>query len=88
MEDEHSKSLADLSQLAKCKNIKIPLSSNDEAKNAYIKLNDKSGNDFGKAFRAKVVKGHQDVSALFEKAANECTDSDIKAFAAASVPAL
>lgn len=88
MEDEHSKSLADLSELAKSKNITLPVSPTDDAKDAYKKLNDKSGNDFGKAYSAKVVKGHQDAIALFEKAANECTDPDIKAFAAASVPEL
>ena len=88
MEDEHSKSLADLSELAKSKNITLPVSPTDDAKDAYKKLNDKSGNDFGKDYSDKVVKGHQDAIALFEKAANECTDPEIKAFAAASVPAL
>lgn len=55
---------------------------------AYKKLNDKSRNDFDKAYCEMMVSGHKDAIALFEKASTEATDSDIKAWAAATLPTL
>ena len=88
MEDEHTKSLADLTALAKTKNISLPNSQTDKGKDAYEKLNKKSGNDFGKTYSDMMVNGHQDAIALFEKASTECTNPDIKSWATATLPTL
>lgn len=88
METEHTKSLADLTALAKTKNITLPSTSTDNGMAAYKKLNDKSRNDFDKAYAVMMVSGHKDAIALFEKAATDCTDPDIKAWATATLPAL
>jgi putative membrane protein len=88
MEDEHTKSWSDLSALAKIKMITLPESATDNAKDAYKKLNDKSEKDFGKAYSDMMVNGHKDAIALFEKAAADCSDPDIRAWATATLPAL
>lgn len=88
MEDEHTKSLADLTALAQTKNISLPTSQTENGKLAYNKLNEKSGNDFGKEYSSLMVNGHKDAIALFEKASTDCTDSDIRAWAASLLPAL
>ncbi len=88
MEDVHTKSLVDLTALAKTKNISLPTSQTENGQEAYKKLNDKSAKDFDKAYADMMVKGHIDAIALFEKASTECTDSDIKAWATATLPTL
>ncbi|MBP6531701.1 MAG: DUF4142 domain-containing protein [Bacteroidia bacterium] len=81
MEDEHSKSLNELTTLAKSKTITIPTSTTENATDAYKKLNDKSGSDFDKSYADMMVSGHKDAIAVFEKASTDCNDSDIKAWA-------
>ncbi|MCX6273858.1 MAG: DUF4142 domain-containing protein [Bacteroidetes bacterium] len=88
MEDAHTQSLADLSALAKTKNISIPTSQTDDGQAAYKKLNEKSGNDFNKAYADMMVNGHKDAITLFETASTSGTDPDIRAWATATLPAL
>ena len=88
MEDAHTKSLKDLTALAKRKDITIPTASSEKANDAYNKLNQKSGKDFDKAYTNMMVDGHKDAIKLFEKASNEANDNDIKNWAAATLPEL
>ncbi len=88
MEVEHSKSLTDVTALAKTKNISLPTALTEDGQDAYKKLNEKTGNNFDKDYSDMMVKGHKDAVALFEKAATECTDADIRAWASATVPTL
>jgi putative membrane protein len=88
MEDAHKKSLDDLTALAKRKSISIPISQTENGKDAYKKLNEKTGNDFGKEYSDMMVKSHKDAIALYEKASTDSTDSDIRAWATESLPAL
>ncbi len=88
MEDEHTKSLADVTALAKTKSISLPTSQTYKGLDAYEKLNKKSGSDFEKAYSNMMVSGHKDAIALFEKAATECSDLEIKAWASETLPAL
>jgi putative membrane protein len=88
MEDKHSKSLIELTALAKSKVITIPTSLTDNAKNSYNKINEKSGNEFDKEYADKMVKGHKDAIEVFEKASTDCSDADIKSWASASLPEL
>ncbi len=86
MEDEHTKSATALSELAKTKNITLPTSQTESGQNAYKKLNSKSGNDFDKTYADIMVNGHKDAIELFETAATESADSEIRAWAAATLP--
>lgn len=88
MEDEHTKSLAALTALALTKNISLPASQTENGKDAYKKLTEKSGNDFGKEYSNLMVFDHKDAIVMFEKASTDCTDPDIRAWALATLPIL
>lgn len=88
LEDAHRKSQVDLTALAIRKNISIPTSQTKNGKDAYEKLNKKSGNDFGKDYSGFMVKRLKDAIALFEKASTDYNDSDIRAWATELLPAL
>ncbi len=88
MEDAHSKSLQDLTALAQRKGVSIPTASTDDAKDAYTKLNKKSGNDFDKAYADRMVNEHKDAIETFEKASTDSYDIDIKNWASLSLPEL
>jgi len=88
MEDAHTKLLTDLISLAETKSISLPASQTEDVKESYKKLNVKSGNEFGKEYSSMMVNGHKKAIELFEKAATDCNDPDIKAWASATLPAL
>ncbi|MFO7574903.1 MAG: DUF4142 domain-containing protein [Bacteroidales bacterium] len=88
MEDAHTKSLSDLTALAKRKMITIPTSLTDDARDAYKDLNDKTGDDFDEAYADMMVSTHEDAIETFEKATTERYDIDIKNWAIATLPDL
>lgn len=88
MEAEHTKLQEDLTALAKSKNISLPTNSTDNGIAAYKDLNNKSGNDFDKAYADMMVNGHKDAIALFETASTESVDLDIRAWATETLPKL
>lgn len=88
MEVAHTKSLSDLSALAQSKSITIPTSATEDSHDAYQKLNEKSGNDFDKAYVDMMVSEHKDAIEAFEDASTDSNDSDIKNWATVSLPGL
>ncbi len=88
MEEAHAKSQKDLFALATRKGITIPGSATDDAKEAYTKLNEKSGIDFDRDYADMMVNGHKKAIAAFEKALTECNDTEIKDWANATLPEL
>ena len=88
MEEVHTKSLNDLTALAKSKMITIPTSPIDNAHDTYKILNEISGTDFDKAYADMVVSGHKNAIAAFEKASTYSYDTDIKNWATATLPDL
>jgi putative membrane protein len=88
MEESHLKLMAELTELAAKKIVTIPTTPTDNAKDAYNKLNEKSGKDFDKAFCKLMVDGHTSAVALFEKASTESKDMDIKLWATEILPTL
>jgi putative membrane protein len=88
MQDGHTKALNDLTSLAANKAITIPSSPINKVEQAYQDLNAKSKGDFDKSYSAMMVDGHKKAIALFEKAAVECNDADIKQWAASMLPDL
>ena len=88
MEDAHTKSLNELKALAKSKMITIPTSPTNNAQDAYKDLNEKSGNDFDKAYADLMVSEHKDAIEAFEDASEDSNDNDIKNWARASLPGL
>jgi len=88
MEDAHTQSQRDLTALAKSKMIAIPNSPTYDARDAYNKLNEKSGNDFEKAYADKMVDKHEEAIKAFEDASTDSYDADIKNWAIATLPVL
>lgn len=87
MEAEHTKALSELTTLAQSKSVSIPSTAND-SKDAYDKLNEKTGNDFDKAYSDLMVEKHEDAIEKFEKASTDSEDAEVKAWATSKLPAL
>jgi putative membrane protein len=88
MEDEHTKSLNELKELASKKGISIPTAPTEEVKDEYEKLSNKKESEFNEEYCEKMVKGHKDAIDKVEKVATESNDNDIKAWAAETLPTL
>ena len=88
METDHQKAYDDLAALAASKNITIPGTVSEDGMKHHEDLNDKSGYDFDRAFMDKMVDGHEKAIDKFEKAAEDCEDADIKAWASKMLPDL
>jgi putative membrane protein len=88
MVDQHTKSMADLTVLASSKMISIPTTETEKVNEAFRKLDQKSGDEFGKEYSDMMVNGHEDAISLFEKASSESTDMEIKTFASGALPEL
>ncbi len=84
----HMASQDEFKSLASVKVITIPDSTTQEVRDAYKKLNAKSGKKFDSEFCEMMVKGHKEAIALFEKESNETNDSDIKSLVTSTLPAL
>jgi putative membrane protein len=81
MEEAHTEAQRDLTALAEFKNISIPITPTDDAMATYTMLNDKTGDSFDEAYTDKLVNRHKDAIKIFEKAADDCRDVDIKEWA-------
>ncbi len=88
LETDHSKAMADLTAMANRKYINIPTVPTEDSKQAYAKLDAKTGIDFDKAYADMMVKGHINAIDLFEKASSACTDLEIKNWAQSMLPGL
>ena len=88
MEKVHNKSMADLTVLASKKMITIPTSVSDDAKKTYDKLVKQSAEEFDEAYSTMMVKKHKEAIELFEKAATEASDAEIRLWASSGLPEL
>ncbi len=88
MHEAHTKTLAELKALALSKSVSIPTSITEDSKDAYEKLEVKTGNDFGKAYSEMMVEHHEDVIDLFEKASTDSEDAGIRSWASEKLPDL
>ena len=88
LESEHVKMNMTLSLLAAKKQISIPTTVTNKTIADSTTLGAKSGMAFDKAYCDMMVAGHKSAVATFEKASAECSDVDIKNFAANSLTML
>jgi putative membrane protein len=88
MDVDHTKCLKGLSELAKEKNIVIPAGLTPDAEEAYKKLEHKNGIHFDEEYCDMMVKGHENAITMFDKAATECSDPDIRDWATKTLPSL
>lgn len=88
MVTDHTKANDELAAIAKTKNISLPSAPDDEHQKMKADLAAKSGADFDKAYVDAMVNGHKKVASMFEDAAKNCKDADLKAFAAKTLPTI
>ncbi|WP_194776370.1 DUF4142 domain-containing protein [Pararhodonellum marinum] len=88
MEEDHTKTLEELKVLAQSKSVAIPTTLTEDSRDALKKLEDKTGNDFDKAYSDMMVDHHEDAVDKFEKAASDAEDPQIKAWASEKLPGM
>lgn len=88
MEAENTKSQTEINALAQSKSMSLPGSATDDSMEAYNDLNEETGNDFGRSYSDRMVDQHEDAIDLFENAANDSEDPEIKAWATEKLPIL
>lgn len=87
-EEDHIKIMTGLKALASSKSVSIPISVTEDSKETYKKLGYKSGDDFDKTYCDMMVVHHANAIELFENAAIESKDAEIRDFATNILPAL
>ena len=85
---DHSKANEELKTLSDNKKVSLSESPSLVAQAKGKLLDSKSGDSFDKAFAEGMVSDHKKAIEAFEKAASEGKDSDVKAFAAKTLPTL
>lgn len=87
LEQDHTKSSNELKELAAQKNVDLPT---DAGKHAAMleKIRNLSGDKFDKEFMKMQVKHHKNDVNAFQKQTTQSMDSDVKAFATATLPTL
>jgi len=88
MVEDHSKANDELKQVASSKGITLPTDLDAKHKSKMEKMQKLSGAQFDRAYMDDMVSDHKQDVADFKKEANSGKDSDIKAFAAKTLPTL
>jgi putative membrane protein len=85
---DHSKVGDDLKAIAANKNITLPDSAGNDFQEHIRDMEKKSGKDFDKEYMDMMVKDHNEDVGMFEKAADNLSDPDLKTFASNTLPTL
>jgi putative membrane protein len=88
MVDDHSKANDELKTVASSKGITLPTDVSAKDKAEYDRLSKLSGAEFDKAYMRLMVSDHRTDVNEFQKESQHGTDSDVKAFAAKTLPTL
>ena len=88
MVEDHSKANDELKQLASAKGIALPTDLDAKHKAKMDKMEKLSGAQFDRAYMDDMVADHRQDVAEFKKEATSGKDSDVKAFAARTLPTL
>lgn len=88
MVTDHGKANDELKSLASSKNINLPNSMDAKHQATYDRLSKLSGAAFDRAYMADMLADHQKDVAAFRKEAQSGKDSEIKAWAAKTLPTL
>jgi len=88
MIDDHKKADSDVQSLAASKGVKLPTEPTMVDKGKAKILEKRDGTGFDHAYAENQVSAHKDAVKLFEKAAKDAKDADVKAWAAKTLPTL
>lgn len=85
---DHQAMNEDLIALAKTKGVELTIEPNVAQKTMLSAFKDKTGADFDREFREHVMKDHEKAIKMFEDAAKDSKDPEVKAFATKNLGAL
>lgn len=85
---DHTKAANKLMALATAKNITLPTAPSADHQKAIDDISKKTGADFDKAFVDQMVTDHKGAVSLFSGESKNAVDTDLKAFAASTLPTL
>ena len=85
---DHTQANTELKTIATTKNVTVPETSDDHHKKMLTDLSGKTGLDFDKEYMRMMVEDHDDAVGMFERAAENANDPDVRAFAAKTLPVL
>jgi putative membrane protein len=88
MVDDHGKANDELKAIAQSKNISLPTDLEPKDKALMNRLQKLSGAQFDRAYMQAMLKDHKTDVAEFKKEASSGRDSEVKAFAAKTLPTL
>ena len=88
MVTDHTAANSEFKSIAARKNIQLPTEVSSDQKSMIDKLAKLSGAEFDKEYMSDMVKDHEEDVKDFQTQGNEGNDSDIKAFAAKTLPTL
>lgn len=88
MVKDHTTANDELKQLAETKNVTLPAVLGDEHQKHFDEMKKMTGAEFDKHYMDMMVNDHQKVITMFETAADNEQDLDVKAFASKTLPAL
>ena len=88
MVEDHSKANDELKQIVSSQGISAPTDLDAKHKSTMAKLDKLSGQQFDRAYMSDMVKDHKEDIALFRKESSSGKDSDLKSFAAKTLPTL
>ena len=88
MVKDHGEAGDHLKQIAGQKNITLPAAIGDKEQKRLEDLQKKTGKDFDKAYVNQMIDDHKADIKEFKKAADNCKDPDLKAFATNTLPTL
>jgi putative membrane protein len=88
MVDDHGKANKELTDLARKKSITASTMLDSKHQAQLDELTALDGDAFDRAYREAQIKAHDGAIELFEKAAKDCDDADLKSFAQRTLPTL
>jgi putative membrane protein len=88
MIDDHNRINQELQSLAQRKGITVPQSMKSPQQNMLQQLRNAAGTQFNTKYRDLQIRSHEETIALFERAARDLQDPDLKSFAQRSLPTL
>jgi len=85
---DHTKANAEMMEIAKSKNITLPVALDNDEQKIKDKLSAKTGVEFDKAYVDDMVDDHKNDIKEFDDASKNLTDPELKAFAIKTLPTL
>ena len=85
---DHTKTTAELTDLAKNDNIPLPFAMDSSHQKMFDKLNSLNGDDFRKQYFGDQLSAHKDAVSLFERYGKGGEDANLKDWASTTLPTL